>query len=178
MSPDDSHRTALRVVITDAIGRPLPKRSLARWLEAVAPVRARGDVTVALVSDTDIRRLNRSFAHVNHATDVLSFPSKDSQRVPQHLGDVVIATGVASRQAWRAGHSVDTELRILSLHGLLHLLGYDHTSDGGRMASLERRLRRKGGLRAGLIERAGGTGSPGVGATRRVAPTKRRRRAR
>jgi probable rRNA maturation factor len=70
-----------------------------------------------------------------------------------HLGDVVIARGVASRQARRARHSTATELRILALHGLLHLLGYDHDRDDGRMARVERRLRRKGGLRAGLIER-------------------------
>jgi probable rRNA maturation factor len=70
------------------------------------------------------------------------------------LGDVVIATGVAARQARRAGHSVQTEYRILALHGLLHLLGYDHERDGGRMARLEALLRRRGGLERGLIERA------------------------
>lgn len=71
------------------------------------------------------------------------------------LGDIVIARGVAARQARAAGHSLATELRVLALHGLLHLLGYDHDADGGRMARLERRLRRKGGLREGLLEREG-----------------------
>jgi ssRNA-specific RNase YbeY (16S rRNA maturation enzyme) len=71
-----------------------------------------------------------------------------------HLGDVVIATGVAGRQAREAGHSLGTELRVLALHGLLHLLGYDHERDRGEMARVERRLRRRGGLREGLIERA------------------------
>jgi probable rRNA maturation factor len=71
----------------------------------------------------------------------------------RHLGDVVIARGVASRQARSARHPTSTELRILALHGLLHLLGYDHDRDDGRMARVERRLRRKGGLPAGLIER-------------------------
>lgn len=84
------------------------------------------------------------------ATDVLSFPADEKGQ----LGDVVIAVGVARRQAREAGHSLQTELRVLALHGLLHLLGYDHEHDQGRMARLERRLRRKGGLREGLIERS------------------------
>ena len=70
------------------------------------------------------------------------------------LGDIVIARGVARRQARAARHSERTELRVLALHGLLHLLGYDHERDDGRMPRVERRLRRKGGLREGLIERA------------------------
>jgi probable rRNA maturation factor len=71
------------------------------------------------------------------------------------LGDIVIATGVARRQARRAGHSERVEFRVLALHGLLHLLGYDHHGDDGAMERIEVRLRRKGGLREGLIERAG-----------------------
>jgi probable rRNA maturation factor len=74
-----------------------------------------------------------------------------------YLGDIVIARGVARRQARAAGHSERTELRILALHGLLHLLGYDHDRDRGRMARFERALRRRGGLREGLIERERGT---------------------
>ena len=72
------------------------------------------------------------------------------------LGDIVIATGVARRQAREAGHSYQTELRVLALHGLLHLLGYDHErrDDRGRMARVEARLRRRGGLNVGLIERS------------------------
>jgi probable rRNA maturation factor len=65
----------------------------------------------------------------------------------------VIARGVARRQAKEAGHSEQAELRVLALHGLLHLLGYDHEHDNGVMARTERRLRKKGGLREGLIER-------------------------
>jgi probable rRNA maturation factor len=70
-----------------------------------------------------------------------------------YLGDIVIARGLARRQAHAAGHSERTELRILALHGLLHLLGYDHERDGGAMARFERTLRVRGGLREGLIER-------------------------
>jgi probable rRNA maturation factor len=124
--------------------------ALSRWLRRVAPARARGHLTVALVPDRRIHELNRNFRDVNEATDVLSFPADE----PGTLGDVVIARGVARRQARAAGHDVPTELRVLALHGLLHLLGYDHEGDGGRMARLEARLRRKGGLREGLIERA------------------------
>jgi len=73
--------------------------------------------------------------------------------VESFLGDVVIARGVAKRQAREAGHDEATEWRVLALHGLLHLLGYDHERDDGRMRRVEERLRRKGGLVMGLINR-------------------------
>ena len=75
--------------------------------------------------------------------------------VEDTLGEIVIARGVARRQAREARHSELTELRVLALHGLLHLLGYDHEGDNGEMRRAEQRLRRKGGLREGLIERTG-----------------------
>jgi len=94
------------------------------------------------------------------ATDVLSFPAEDepargTTEASWALGDIAIATGVARRQARAAGHSYATELKVLALHGLLHLMGYDHEDpgDAGRMARIERRLRAKGGLPSGLIER-------------------------
>ena len=107
---------------------------------------------IALASDAEVRALNRRYRRKDEATDVLSFPAEE----PQLLGDLAIATGVARRQAADAGHSYATEIKVLALHGLLHLLGYDHhaPADRGRMKRLEARLRRKGGLRAGLIERA------------------------
>ena len=145
----------------EVVGAGTAADALSRWLRRVAPARARGQVTVALVPDRRIQELNRNFRRVNTATDVLSFPADE----PETLGDVVIARGVARRQARGAGHDFPTELRVLALHGLLHLLGYDHEHDGGRMARLEARLRRKGGLREGLIERAG---TPTV--QRRVRP--------
>ena len=160
----------LSVVVTDQAGRPGGARGLGRWLEAVAPRRARGQVVVAVVPDPVMRRLNRRFAGIDRVTDVLSFPAgpevgpvRRSRRPaghvpgvrgPRPLGDIVIAAGRADRQARKAGHAVRTELRVLALHGLLHLLGHDHHSDHGAMARIERRLRRRGGLPDGLIERA------------------------
>jgi probable rRNA maturation factor len=150
-------------------------------LRSVAPVRARGRVSIALVSDQRVRALNRLYRRKDFATDVLSFPANDCsspQRTPKTqrfkaakskpvkpsasfvsfvvedtLGEIVIARGVARRQAREARHSELTELRVLALHGLLHLLGYDHERDSGQMGRAEQRLRRKGGLREGLIER-------------------------
>ena len=118
---------------------------LAAWLSSVAPARARGTMTVAIVPDARVRALNRKFRKKDKGTDVLSFPAEE----PGYLGDVVISSGVAARQARAAGHSLATELRVLALHGLLHLLGYDHERDDGQMARLEHRLRRMGGLREG-----------------------------
>jgi len=141
----------LRQRLTVDVVLPSGVRSagLARWLESVAPGRARGCITVAVVPDARVRGLNRRYRGKSTATDVLSFPAGE----PGELGDVVIALGVARRQAAAAGHSLATELRVLALHGLLHLLGYDHERDAGEMGRLERRLRRSGGLREGLIER-------------------------
>jgi probable rRNA maturation factor len=130
-------------------GGRLRAPGLARWLEATAPGRARGAVVVALVSDARVQRLNARYRAKDTPTDVLSFAAEE----PGFLGEIVIASGVARRQARAAGHPVQVELRVLALHGLLHLLGYDHERDDGRMARVERRLRRKGGLREGLIER-------------------------
>ena len=108
-------------------------------------------MTVAFVGDARIRTLNRTWRRIDKATDVLSFPAEE----PGVLGDIVIATGVAARQAREAGHDEETEHRVLALHGLLHLAGYDHEADAGEMARVEARLRRRGGLTAGLIERGG-----------------------
>jgi probable rRNA maturation factor len=175
---------------------------LSRWLASAAPARARGEVAIALVTDARVRTLNQQYRRKNTPTDVLSFPdsprglARNGSRIPDpalrraqgvpsapsdasrqrssHLGDIVIATGVARRQAREAGHSYATELRVLALHGLLHLLGYDHDSphDAGRMARAEARLRRKSGLAAGLIER---TGTPaGIAA---AGGARRRRKA-
>ena len=153
MAPE---RRRLRVVVADRFG---PSSGLARWLARVAPRGARGLVSVAVVSDARIRAPNRRYRRHDRATDVLSF-SYGTAEVPspqQVLGDIVIARGVARRQARARGHSDRIEIRVLALHGLLHLLGYDHDRDDGLMLRVERRLRRKGGLREGLVERSGGS---------------------
>jgi probable rRNA maturation factor len=152
----------IRVCVTGVDGRPVARAAgLERWLETAAPAGARGLVVVALVSDGRVRTLNRTYRGIDRSTDVLSFPvstdvplSSRSAIEGPLLGDVVIATGVARRQAARVGHAYRDELRTLALHGLLHLLGYDHERDQGQMRTLERRLRIKGGLESGLIERA------------------------
>ncbi len=164
MAPGDqsrergNRRRRLRVLVGDHQGRRVPAGALGSWLARVAPPRARGIVSVALVSDARVRALNRRYRRRDRATDVLSFPAAappGAASLPPFLGDIVIARGVAGRQARRAGHSEQTELRVLALHGLLHLLGYDHEHDDGRMQRVERRLRLKGRLREGLLEREG-----------------------
>ena len=142
----------LRVAVTDGRGRQVTARGFTRWLAGVAPGTARGELTVALVCDAKMRALNRRFLGGNRPTDVLSFPAdpplKRVDRDARFLGDVVIATGVAKRQARASGQPVEIEMRRLALHGLLHILGYDHARDDGQMARLERRLLRKGGIEA------------------------------
>ncbi len=144
----------LHVSVATPDAAAVSTRGLGPWLARWAPVSARGDVSVAVVSDRRMRALNRQFRGQDVATDVLSFPATHMPGVTSFLGDIVIASGVATRQAKEAGHAIGTELKVLALHGLLHLLGYDHDTDGGTMARAEARLRKKAGLREGLIERS------------------------
>jgi probable rRNA maturation factor len=159
----------LRVLVSDDKGRRLPEAHLARWLARIAPARARGVLSLVLARDSKVHALNRLYRHQDRPTDVLTFsadvsPALQARRAgraapTRYLGDIVIARGVARRQARAAGHSRETELRVLALHGLLHLLGYDHHgSDKGAMKRVEERLRARGGLREGLIERASSGG--------------------
>jgi probable rRNA maturation factor len=161
----------LHVSVTDGRGRSVRDGGLSRWLASIAPSVARGEVAIALVTDAHSQTLNSQYRRKNRPTDVLSFParadpdrSNSGSRIPysgsrlrrSFLGDIVIATGTAKKQARDVGHSYQAELRVLALHGLLHLLGYDHDNqeDAGRMRRVETRLRRRGGLGAGLIERS------------------------
>lgn len=149
-----------------APGRKLPAkrlrlpstRTLAQFLtRAQTAVRVRGRVTVLLTSDAAMRDLNRRFRGQNKATDVLSFPASNlvrNQGKNQEKGDVAISVETAQRQSAEQGHRLATEIKVLMLHGLLHLAGYDHEADAGEMQRRERSLRARLGLPLGLIERA------------------------
>lgn len=122
---------------------------LQRLIRAIR--RHENDISVTLVSDQTIRRLNRRFRSKDRPTDVLSFPNGRSaihggsfrgDLTPQ-LGEIIISTEMAGRQARKEGHSLEEEIQLLIIHGSLHLLGYDHETDSGRMNRREFNLRRK-----------------------------------
>ena len=138
-----------------ALKSPLPGRpTLMRYLREVrAAVGLKGEVSVLLTTNEGIRGLNRRFRKKNKATDVLSFPAEAGFGI---VGDLAISVETAARQAEEQGHRLSMELRVLMLHGMLHLAGYDHEADAGEMARKECRLRTKLGLPLGLIERASG----------------------
>ena len=169
LDPDPAPRG--KAVAPSSVRRrtPLPKlerlptpRTMSRFLaDAQAAVRLRGAVTVLLTTDKAIRRLNRDFRGIDKATDVLSFPAERipgpksaEQSAEQAAGDLAISVDTARKQAAEQGHRLSIELKVLALHGLLHLAGYDHEIDDGRMARSERKLRAELGLPLGLIERA------------------------
>ena len=140
-------------------GRIPSARVLARFLaEAQAAIRLRNEVNVLLTTDRQIRRLNRAFRGKDKATDVLSFPAtelvQNQGKKEKIADDLAISVPTAHRQSIEQGHSLAIELKVLILHGLLHLAGYDHETDAGRMARRERQLRARLGLPQGLIERA------------------------
>ncbi len=141
----------------------IPVQDLNRFL-ASAQKRLRvptGAVTVALVSDLEMKRWNRAFRGKNRPTDVLSFPLEEAPRTSKkrsrrasttpnaddpYLGDIAIAPAVAQKNARRFGRTFTAEMRILILHGILHLMGYDHETDQGQMDRREGLLRRELGL--------------------------------
>jgi probable rRNA maturation factor len=140
-------------------------------LRARKAVPVPGEVSVLLTSDNEIRRLNREFRGKDKATDVLSFPApalpeKPRQPERQIAGDLAISLDTAQRQARQFGHSLQIELKILLLHGLLHLAGYDHEIDAGEMAGREDQLRRRFRLPGTLIARSSVENSQAAAATR------------
>ena len=107
---------------------------------------------VLLAGDSELKRLNREFRGKNKSTDVLSFPGP-AEFAEVHAGDIAVSLETASKQAARYGHGLREEVRVLLLHGLLHLSGMDHEVDGGEMAARELELRRELRLPGSLIER-------------------------
>jgi probable rRNA maturation factor len=105
-------------------------------------------VAIAFVTDAEIARLNKTYRRKNKTTDVLSFPAQTAKRADKSkfLGDIAIAPATARRYAKKNGRSLHSEICVLMLHGILHLLGYDHETDRGQMDRIEHKLRRKLGL--------------------------------
>ena len=114
----------------------------------------RGEVNVLVAGNREIRELNRRYRGQDKATDVLSFPS-DGGAGKSFAGDIAISADLAAQSARQFGHAPAEELKILLLHGVLHLAGYDHERDNGGMARIEERLRAQLGLPTGLIARSG-----------------------
>jgi probable rRNA maturation factor len=112
----------------------------------------RGAVSVLVTSSRELQGMNHRFRGKNKPTDVLSFPAMPGL-MRGFAGDVAISAEIAARNARRLGHTVADEIRVLTLHAVLHLAGYDHERDGGEMERKEARLRKSLGLPVGLIER-------------------------
>jgi len=135
----------------------LSRSTLERFvLRAREAVRLPDPVNVLVTNSSELRVLNQRFRGADKATDVLSFPSPPESRgqARRVAGDVAISADVARENAMHLGHSVADEIKILVLHGILHLAGFDHEHDHGEMARKELRLRRQLKLEIGLIERA------------------------
>jgi probable rRNA maturation factor len=122
--------------------------------KAARVVKLKGEVNVLVTGNQELRKLNRRFRHKDKSTDVLSFPAT-SEIAKSFAGDIAISSDIATKNAALLGHSEAEEVKILALHGLLHLAGYDHEIDHGEMARKEQRLRRSLKLPVGLIERSG-----------------------
>jgi probable rRNA maturation factor len=138
----------------------LTKQTLERFvLRARRAAGLRGQVNVLVTSSAVVRTLNRQFRSQNKATDVLSFPftpsTSELHQATKLAGEVAISADIALQNAVRLGHPAAQEIRILALHGILHLAGLDHERDNGQMARKEAKLRRALKLPAALIERVG-----------------------
>jgi probable rRNA maturation factor len=156
--------------------RGLSEIALARFVaRAKRAIRLGGAVNLLVTSSRELRRLNRQFRGKDTPTDVLSFPAIYG-RNGGLTGDVAISADIAAYNARRLGHTAAEEIKILALHGVLHLAGYDHERDRGEMAIKEARLRRGLALPAGLIERNGSRKGKGNRLTVKNAKLARRTR--
>ena len=175
-----STRAGYKLVILRKKIAGLSSSTLERFvLRARRAARLRDAVNVLVTNSHELRILNRQFRGKDKATDVLSFPSSPRMRLhaKQVAGELAISADIARENANRLGHSVTEEIKILTLHGILHLAGFDHERDNGEMARKERRLRQQLKLESGLIERA--QPLPGQllnGSQRRTHPTRARRK--
>lgn len=133
-----------------------------------------GDVAILVTTDRRMRELNRWYRQKNYSTDVLSFPGNPKL---DHAGDIAISAEIAGRNAKKLKHSHIVELKVLILHGMLHLGGYDHESDTGEMAGLEDHLRSRLGLPNALISRTLRKSSTKKAGTRRKPVKMERARA-
>ncbi len=115
----------------------------------------KGQVDVLLTDDATLKKLNREYRGKNIATDVLSFPAMRVEgNAESQAGDLAISVDTAARQAAKHGHNLQAELKILLIHGLLHLAGFDHENDSGEMRQREAELRARFRLPISLIERS------------------------
>ncbi len=131
----------------------LTELALARFVNrARRAAGLRAQVDVLVTSNAEMKSLNRRFRGKDRSTDVLSFPAPRSRA--GFAGDIAISAEIAARNARALGHPLAVEVKILVLHGLLHLRGYDHERDNGRMARREQQLRKQFCLPDALIERA------------------------
>jgi probable rRNA maturation factor len=151
MPPDENNLVQFRRAPAEL--RRTGLETFARRLRA--EVAAGREFHCLITGDAELRRLNGRFLGRDYPTDVLSFPAGPAlgAGAAPPLGEIAISARRAAAQAREHGHSLSDEVRILMLHGLLHLLGLDHETDRGRMARAEAAWRRKLGLPAGLIER-------------------------
>ena len=134
--------------------RALGKRDLSRFVASVAEALGlTGEFSVLLTGDERLRALNLQFRGIDKPTDVLSFPAFPGAPEGNQGGDLAISLETAAAQARDHGHPLQTEVKVLILHGLLHLAGYDHERDQGQMRRRETRMRKQFDLPAGLVER-------------------------
>jgi len=153
----------------------LTESALDRFLSRARRITGlRGSVTVLLTSSRELRRLNLRFRGKDKPTDVLSFPAH-SLGARGFAGDLAISADIASQNARRLGHSPAEEVKILALHGVLHLRGYDHETDAGTMARKEEKLRKQLGLPMALIERTSAVNSASLRRIARDGQATRRR---
>jgi probable rRNA maturation factor len=167
------------VILERRKSKDLSRLALARFAnKAQRASGVGGEVNILLTGNAEVQRLNRQFRKQDKPTDVLSFPSAQEPGMPTgtrqgtplrpqaHGGDIAISLQKARAQAAEVGHDLLTEVKVLILHGMLHLAGHDHETDRGEMRKLEQSLRAELHLPAGLLERT----------TRQAKPVRRRTR--